>query len=491
MNLCITNLRSGYTNPAGLAAWRRTLVIAGLSFNVEPGQIVQITGPNGSGKTTLFSAVLDPQRRWAGNVCIGSDPLTPEQVAYLPQSPALTLSPWNTVAAEATAPLRYRGFPKSVAIRRLRELMADLNIEVPLGRRVDRLSGGQRVKVALLRAFIMPEVRLVILDEPTEALDRPTRQLIVDVIRSRAEAGLPILVATHGDDLAELPIIKLQLIGNPATAVCAASNVQSIAPSGEMHLATDRPAGTRTVDFINTVVGLVLGVTIWTILAWLIGHAGLLPSPLSVARDALHVFGNAEAWHALTATLARSFVSWVVGVAIAVPFGVLLGYQRRLFGMISPWLSIGRATPLFMLVGAAAGLFPGQPEVQRMTLIALTLTILGLHVVSAAAAAAPRRRVDLARLLGARPWRRVLTLGREATTGILTFVEFSLPTALVATIFVETLLIPRYGLGPVLANRLLDPDSSLLFAYLILPGVAGAIGTWIVRQLARHFSYEL
>src|SRR5205085_5914381 len=106
----------------------------------------------------------------------------------------------------------------------------------------------------------------------------------------------------------------------------------------------------------------------------------------------------------LSATAFRAVGWWLGANAVAIAAGILIGYSSRVFGLVSVWLSLARCLPIFALVGVARGLFPGFEALQIGFLIWLTLFVVALQAVSVAAALAPRRRIETARIFGASSW---------------------------------------------------------------------------------------
>ncbi|AKU18771.1 hypothetical protein VV02_08960 [Luteipulveratus mongoliensis] len=169
------------------------VVIDELSLRVERGQIVALLGLNGAGKTTTISMILGLLRPDHGDIHVmGVEPRTAMrqgQVGAMLQSarvpPRATV---RDVLRLATA-LYADAMP-------VPELARLANLEDLIGRRVDRLSGGelQRLRFAVSAAG-RPE--LVILDEPTTAMDVPSRHAFWQQIQAHAAAGMTVLFCTH------------------------------------------------------------------------------------------------------------------------------------------------------------------------------------------------------------------------------------------------------------------------------------------------------
>jgi ABC-type Mn2+/Zn2+ transport system ATPase subunit/ABC-type nitrate/sulfonate/bicarbonate transport system permease component len=488
--------------PAG-----RRLLVEGLSFDLQPGELLGILGPNGSGKSTILKGIVDVRNRFAGEVLCNNEPLIPGQIAYVPQAPAGTLSPWLNVCSEIALPLRVQRVFRKRWKARVEKLIHDLAIWMPLERRVERLSGGQRVKVALLRALAVPDPRLFVLDEPFEGLDTDTRRTVIQLIRAEVGKGIPVIVTSHrAEDLHALGARMMTIVGSPVTNLVAATSSTGQTPVDQ---AEQLPRKNDVFSAVSTArepenvrwrmtavlfggVGFICGFVLWAILSMFVSNPGLLPSPFSVVREMVRLLTSSDLAPHLGATMLRAMLGWTAANLVAVPLGILFGYDARFFQAVAPWLSIGRALPIFVLVGPAAGLFPRLPETQRGFLIWLTLFVISLQAVSATAALAPRRRMNIARVFGASHWFRLTRIMPfEAISGIFVALEVTLPLAVVVTLVLETFLIPKIGLGLYIFNHLNDSDLSLLFAHILWPGVIAAALLAFIRRLSRSFRYEL
>ncbi|MEU9250763.1 thiol reductant ABC exporter subunit CydD [Streptomyces sp. NPDC048270] len=175
-----------------------------LSLTVEPGECVALTGPSGVGKSTLLQVLLGFVAPTAGRVRIaGADlaALSPEQwrqrVAWVPQRPHLfagTIGENVRLARpEASAQEVVRALEDAGAW----EFVAALprGIETALGEGGVGLSAGQRQRLALARAFLADRP-VLLLDEPTAALDGETEAGVVDAVR-RLAVGRTVLLVVH------------------------------------------------------------------------------------------------------------------------------------------------------------------------------------------------------------------------------------------------------------------------------------------------------
>ncbi|WP_228976277.1 thiol reductant ABC exporter subunit CydD [Streptomyces sp. DH12] len=173
------------------------------SLVVEPGETVALVGPSGTGKSTLVDVVLGFTAPASGSVRIGGVDLAEldterwrERVAWVPQRPYLFA---GTVADNVRLA---RPDADDDAVRAaLREAGADFVGELPdgvgtvLGEDGAGLSAGQRQRLALARAFLADRP-VVLLDEPTAALDGATEEAVVRAV-SRLAAGRTVLLVVH------------------------------------------------------------------------------------------------------------------------------------------------------------------------------------------------------------------------------------------------------------------------------------------------------
>ncbi len=182
-----------------------------ITFELPAGSATAIVGPSGSGKSTLMTILAGLQRPTSGHVWIGDTDLTTltergllglrsSALAVVVQNAHRNLIPYGSVDDNLRFALRGSA-PKRRPDRR--ELLAQLGL-AGLGEvRVDRVSGGERQRVALATALVTgPDVLLV--DEPTSQLDETNRDAIVDVLRSiNREIGVTIIAVTHDPFVAD------------------------------------------------------------------------------------------------------------------------------------------------------------------------------------------------------------------------------------------------------------------------------------------------
>jgi len=169
-------------------------VLPGISLSVPRGQVVGLLGPNGGGKTTLLRSIVGVQIIAGGTVTVlgepAGSPSLRSRVGYVTQEASVYAD--LTVRANLNYFAALVGAPRSDVDRVIE--VVDLGAEVDT--RVDRLSGGQRSRVSLGAALVgSPE--LLILDEPTVALDPVLRRDLWALFRRLAEEGTTLLVSSH------------------------------------------------------------------------------------------------------------------------------------------------------------------------------------------------------------------------------------------------------------------------------------------------------
>jgi ABC-2 type transport system ATP-binding protein len=171
----------------------RLKAVDGLSLELRSGETVALLGPNGAGKSTSLDMLLALRKPTSGKIrMFGSDPyhaIKSGKVGAMLQSGGLM--PEVTVRELVTlvAGLHPRPVPVATTLRRA-------GVEEVANQRVDRLSGGQTQRVRFALA-IAGESDLIVLDEPTTAMDVETRQRFWAQMKEEVAEGKTLLFATH------------------------------------------------------------------------------------------------------------------------------------------------------------------------------------------------------------------------------------------------------------------------------------------------------
>ena len=211
---------SGITCRGVTAGYNGTPVLTHIDLEVAAGEWVALIGPNGAGKTTLLRVVagIHPARgeTLLGGVDVRS--LTKREraarVAVVPQSPVVPggMSVLDYVLLGRNPHIPYWGSESTHDIAVVTESLAQLDLDGFAGRLMRTLSGGERQRAVLARA-LSQEPAVLLLDEPTAALDLGHRQQVLEHVDGlRTSRGMTILSAVHDLTLAAQYADRLVLV---------------------------------------------------------------------------------------------------------------------------------------------------------------------------------------------------------------------------------------------------------------------------------------
>jgi ABC-type lipoprotein export system ATPase subunit len=187
----------------------RVKALDDVSLELEPGELVALTGPSGTGKSTLLNligALDDPD---AGSISLDGERLDrlADRDAYRATTVGFVFQFHNLIAtltAAENVQIPMFGHTRSPGERRQRadELLDEVGLAGRAGARPATLSGGERQRVAIARA-LANEPRLLLADEPTGALDSATGARILTLLDEvRRRRGTTILLVTNDDEIA-------------------------------------------------------------------------------------------------------------------------------------------------------------------------------------------------------------------------------------------------------------------------------------------------
>ncbi|WP_406343514.1 thiol reductant ABC exporter subunit CydD [Streptomyces sp. NBC_00648] len=307
--------------------------LAAASLTVQPGETVALTGPSGVGKSTLLGAVLGFVAPDEGQVRISGTDLGAlsleqwrERIAWVPQRPHLfagTIAENVRLARPDADDTAVRDALRDAGALEFVTALPD-GLGTELGEDGAGLSAGQRQRLALARAFLADRP-VLLLDEPTAALDGATEAGIVDAVR-RLSAGRTVLLVVHRPALLAVAdrVVELRPAGGgageavvvttsradvpvPAPALASAPAVASASVSGGHSAPQDvlaRVRGAAGGLRGRLVLALVLGalalgsaVGLMAVSGWLISRASEQPPVLylMVAVTATRAFGIGRA----------------------------------------------------------------------------------------------------------------------------------------------------------------------------------------------------
>lgn len=194
----------------------RPTVVHGVSFTVEPGEVVALVGESGSGKTSTAQAVIgllaENGRVESGSILLNGEDISRWSarrlrsirgavVSLVPQDPGSSLNPVLTIGAQVREILEIHGrLDRRTADRKVIELLANVGLSQPelrVRQYPHELSGGMKQRVLIAIAIALRPA-LIIADEPTSALDVTVQRRILNLIDDlRREHGTSVLLVTH------------------------------------------------------------------------------------------------------------------------------------------------------------------------------------------------------------------------------------------------------------------------------------------------------
>jgi ABC-2 type transport system ATP-binding protein len=229
------------------------IAVEGVNFSVNKGETVALVGANGAGKSSTINALLGVIRPSSGSArVLGADPQTDRariatRWGVMPQSGGLPMGLRAGECVQLFADLYRHGADAPKAI-------ADCGLADVTRRRWRNLSGGQQQRLSLAIALVSGS-ELLVLDEPTAALDVAGQERVVELLRRRAAEGGTVLFSTHRFDEVEAVADRVVVLHNRAV-VCDQTVVALTESAPEIRLRGVSAAQARA---INQAVGTSFG----------------------------------------------------------------------------------------------------------------------------------------------------------------------------------------------------------------------------------------
>jgi len=179
-----------------------------VTFGIEPGEMVFLTGHSGAGKTSLLKLLPAIERATSGTVVIGGQnvgAMRPRAVPFLRRSLGLVFQEQRllydrTVFDNVMLPLQVTGHSSRDAARRARAALDKVGLLEREKTRPIALSGGEQQRLCVARA-VVNRPSILIADEPTASLDAESADEILEIFRAFNQVGVTVLIATHDQSL--------------------------------------------------------------------------------------------------------------------------------------------------------------------------------------------------------------------------------------------------------------------------------------------------
>jgi ABC-2 type transport system ATP-binding protein len=212
--------------------------VAGVSFELRPGEICGLLGPNGAGKSTTIRMMLGLVRPDAGESRLLGERVEPgapalQRVGALVEEAAFY--PWLSGRQNLRVHQRAGGRPDPAALERALDLA---RLGGAAGRKVRTYSHGMRQRLGIAQALLgNPEV--LILDEPATGLDPSGIRAMRELLRTRAAGGTAVLLSSHL--LAEVELLCTSVIVMSDGRVIESAGVEDLLARRDSVLDVDRP----------------------------------------------------------------------------------------------------------------------------------------------------------------------------------------------------------------------------------------------------------
>lgn len=196
-------------------------VVDGVSFTVEPGEVVALLGPNGAGKTTTMRMLAGLIAPTAGEITLAGTRLTAasgsalrRRIGFLTEAPGL----WDRLTVRENLTIYGGIYDVPTPIGAVDGLLDAFGLRPHASARAAELSKGMRQKVAICRT-LLHDPDILLLDEPTSGLDPEVSRAVRDLLQVRRGRGCAILLSTHNLDEAERQADRIAVLHHRLVAI--------------------------------------------------------------------------------------------------------------------------------------------------------------------------------------------------------------------------------------------------------------------------------
>ena len=189
----------------------RFQALKNVNLQVAKGEFLAIMGPSGSGKSTLIKILGLLDRDYEGEFLLNNEDikslddnllsdLRNKKLGYVFQD--FNLIKRLTIKENIELPMLYSGKNQRQSIKRVKELLDEINLLDKIDKYPSQLSGGQQQRISIVRALVN-NPQIIIADEPTGALDSKTSQEIMEIFKKLNDEGITIILITHDINVAK------------------------------------------------------------------------------------------------------------------------------------------------------------------------------------------------------------------------------------------------------------------------------------------------
>jgi ABC-2 type transport system ATP-binding protein len=234
--------------------------VNGVTFSLNPGEVLGCLGPNGSGKSTtvrMLTGLIEPTRGevLAGGTSIQSDLVKyRERLGYVPEEPELYpfLSGWEYLELVGTL----RGLGRVVLGKKIDAMLELFSLFPARNAAIGSYSKGMRQRILLIAA-LLHDPDLLILDEPLSGLDVTSALIVKNLIKALGEQGKAVFYCSHVLEVVEkvcshvMILRKGKVVAHAATAEVQKAFGQSSLENAFVHLVEERDAARTARDIID------------------------------------------------------------------------------------------------------------------------------------------------------------------------------------------------------------------------------------------------
>ncbi|MEC8441105.1 MAG: ATP-binding cassette domain-containing protein [Cyanobacteriota bacterium] len=181
-----------------------------VNLQLQAGTLTALVGPNGAGKSTLLHLLEGRLKPSQGSINVS------KPIGLMPQRAAID---WTfPITARDMVQLGTLRKGSATPQNRCDQLLQRVGMGAMGSRRLNQLSGGQQQRILLARALML-QTDILLLDEPCSAIDPPTREQLLKVMREQADAGQTLLVSSHDwgsalDSYDQVVVMDGQILAN-------------------------------------------------------------------------------------------------------------------------------------------------------------------------------------------------------------------------------------------------------------------------------------